>query len=116
MTKKEMFVKIRNAVSNDNEMVDFLNKEIALLDKRASAPKKPTAKQLENEKFKTLILEYLIESDTTLTRQDIQEAIPEISNLNWQRVTALLSALVNENKIARSYVKKTPYFSAIGTV
>ena len=48
MTKREMFVAIRNAVLDNEEMVAFIDHEIDLLERKSTSPKKPTETQKEN--------------------------------------------------------------------
>ena len=110
MTKKEMYLAIRNAVADNEEMVIFLTKEIEMLEKRAAAPRKPSKTQVENASFKTDILIALAEADEPLTIKGLQEIVPSIKGLSTQRVSALLSALRNEGRVTRSYVKGVAYF------
>lgn len=112
-TKREMFTEIRNAVADNEEMVAFLNKEIALLEKKANTPHKPTKTQVENEKYKKLILDYLTAEQTIHTLKEIQLGVPEVADFKCQKMTHLLTALINEKKVTRNYVKKVPYYSAI---
>ena len=111
-TKREMFTEIRNAVADNEEMVAFLNKEIALLEKTRNN-RKPTKTQVENEKYKKLILDYLIAEQTIHTLKEIQLGVSEVADFKCQKMTHLLTALINEKKITRNYVKKVPYYSAI---
>ena len=114
MTKKEMFIAMLAipAIAENAEMTDFINHEIELLIKKSSAERKPTKVQLENENFKTAILNHLIEIGTARCIKELQAEIPEISGLSNQRVTHLMTALVNSGKVTKEYVKKTPYYSA----
>jgi hypothetical protein len=117
MTKIELF---KNAItlintSNGNlaeinEVVEGLNHEIELLQRKASTPRKPTKTQLENEGFKTAIVSYLTEEGEPRTVKSIMETIEELGVLSNQRVTHLLTALRNEGKVKRTVVKKTPYY------
>lgn len=113
MTKKEMFTAILNipAVADNKDMVDFINHEIELLVKKSSAERKPTKAQLENEVFKTCIVDYLNSVGTAHCIKEMQSAISEIAELSNQRITHLLTALVNEGKITKEYRKKTPYYT-----
>lgn len=113
MTKREMFAAIREVVIDNAEMTAFIDHEIELLVKKSSAERKPTKVQLENAHFKEIILAYLTEAGTARCIKELQAEIPEISDLSNQRVTHLMTALVNENKVTKEYVKKTPYYSAI---
>ena len=99
MTKREMFVAIREVVVDNADMVAFIDNEIKLLDKKRSASRKPTATQIENDSCKADIVAYLIEVDQPKTIRELQ------------RVTHMLSALVKEGKLVKVYVKKTPYYS-----
>lgn len=122
MTKIELF---KNAISivefakseysNDDaakidEVIEGLNHEIELLQRKASTPRKPTKTQLENESYKTAIVSYLTEEGEPRTVKSIMETIKELGILSNQRVTHLLTALRNEGKVKRTVVKKTPYY------
>lgn len=115
MTKKEMFTAMLAipAIADNADMKEFINHEIELLNKKSSTERKPTATQIENENFKTLIFNHLVEVGTAKCIKELQADIPEITELSNQRVTHLMTALVKANKITKEYVKKTPYYSAI---
>lgn len=115
MTKREMFTAMLAipAVADNAEMTAFINHEIELLVKKSSAERKPTKVQLENENFKTVIFNYLAEIGTARCIKELQAEIPEIAELSNQRVTHLMTALVNSNKVTKEYVKKTPFYSAV---
>lgn len=111
MTKREMFAEIRKVVIDNAEMVAFIDKQIELLDNRKASPKRPTAKQLENEGFKADIIASLIEVDKPVTIKELCDACPSIAGLSNQRITHLLMALQSEGKVVRTLVKKTPFFA-----
>ena len=115
MTKREMFTAMLAipAIADNAEMTEFINHEIELLVKKSSAERKPTKTQIENEAFKTAILNYLIKVEVGRCIKDLQAEIPEISELSNQRVTHLMTALVNSDKVTKEYVKKTPFYSAV---
>lgn len=113
MTKREMFAAIREVVIDNAEMTAFIDHEIELLVKKSSAERKPTKVQLENAHFKELILNYLTEIGTARCIKELQAEIPEISTLSNQRVTHLMTALVDTGKVMKEYVKKTPFYSAV---
>lgn len=113
MTKREMFTAIREVVADNADMVTFIDHELELLNKKSSAERKPTATQIENENFKKLIFNHLVELGTAKCIKELQTDIPEIAELSNQRVTHLMTALIKENKITKEYVKKTPFYSAI---
>lgn len=111
MTKKEMFNEILAVVADNAEMVEFINHEIELLNRKSSAVRKPTKNQLENEGFKADIVDYLKDADAPKTIKELQTAIPSLADLTNQRITHLLTDLVKAETLTKNYVKKTPYYS-----
>jgi len=111
MTKKEMFAEIRAMVIDNAEMVAFIDHEIELLDRKSNGTRKPTKTQVENDGFKADILTALAEADAPLTIKELCTVCPSIDGLTNQRITHLLTDLRKDGRVARSYVKKVPYFS-----
>jgi hypothetical protein len=111
MTKKDYFNAIRAIVIDNQELVDFIDREIELLNRKSSSKRKPTERQIENEGLKNLILETLMKNDTLMSIPELQDSIPELADLKTQRVSALLIALRKEKKVKRTYIKKVAYFS-----
>lgn len=118
MTKKEMFAAIINAVEGKPtettaaEMVEFLNHEIDLLNrKRSSKSSKPTAKQMENEAIKECIMEILSHSLEGLTATDIMNELEAVSiTASNQKVNALVKQLISAELVDRKEVKGKAYF------
>lgn len=132
MTKKEMFTAIANLVDENNleildelgdtvvssnGIVDFLKKEIALLDKRNSYKSKSNKRAEVNQPIKDAIVEVLTNSDKGLTVSEITKA-PEVQAFSTEdkaisgnKVTALLVQLRKDGIVKREYVKKVAYFS-----
>lgn len=120
MTKKEMFMAIRDAIASDafandtvtnkDEMIDFINREIKLLERKSGGTRKPTATQIENEKLKAEIMAYLTEVDTMKCIKELEQEIPSLTGRSNQKISRLLKALVDTGKLDRETVKKTPYF------
>lgn len=111
MTKIEMFKSIREAVSTNSEMVAFIDHEIELLSKKASTPRKPTKTQIENESFKSAIVEYLSTADVPKTIKDMQAEVEGFDTLSNQRISHMLTDLRKAGIVARTYVKKVAYFA-----
>ena len=103
-TKRDNFNALLNieAVKADPSLVEFIEHEIALLDKKNSAERKPTAKQVENAGFKADILAWM-EPSTNYACADIVKGVPSIvaAGLSANRVTAMLTQLVNDGSIVR---------------
>ena len=110
MTKRESYTMLREIVKDNAELVAFIDHEIELLNKKNNAKSdKPTAKQMENESFKADILNAMTDKPNTIS--ELQEIVPSISELSNQRVSAMVTALVNENKVVRTVVKRKAYFA-----
>ena len=111
ITKKDYFNAIRAIVIDNQELVDFIDRELELLNRKSSSKRKPTERQVENEGSKNLILETLMKNDTLMSIPELTDSIPELAGLKTQRISALLIALRKEKKVKRTYVKKVAYFS-----
>jgi len=110
ITKAQMLTMIKavEGVATNPAMVEFIDHEIELLEKKA-ANKKPTKAQAENESVKTAILEVLTHEGATVT--DIQKKSEVLGELSNQRVSALLRQLVEVGKVVKTVDKKKSFFS-----
>ena len=109
MTKRESYAKIREIVKDNAELVAFIDHEVELLNKKNNAPKKPTEKQVENEKLKDIILAEMGNKPMTVT--EMQTNISALADLSNQRVTAIVRQLVEDNSLIRTVVKRKAYFT-----
>lgn len=100
------------AVAENAELVEFINHEIELLDKKNTAERKPTAKQVENAGFKADILAWM-EPDTKYLSADVAKGVPSIiaAGISPNRVTAMLTQLVNDGAVIRTEDKRKSYYS-----
>lgn len=92
-------------------MLNFLEHEIDLLNKKNSTEKKPTATQVANEALKNTILDYM-EPSIGYTVTDIIKGVEECSELSNQKVSALMRALKEEGKLTKTEGKKTLFYLA----
>lgn len=109
-TKREYFNELKTIVSDNDALVAFINHELELLDKKNSAPKNPTAKQIENEKVKDYILAHLVKPMTIseMLKDFLADYPTELSN---QRVSAIVKQLVEDNAVIRTVKQRKAYFS-----
>lgn len=101
-----------NAVSDD-AVKEKLTALRAQMVKKNTAERKPTAKQKENEVYKTAIVAAL---DTTpRTISEIVGLVPELAELSNQRVAAMLTALTKgeDAPLVRSEFKRKAYFAKV---
>ena len=107
MTKVEMFEAIKAVVVDNAEMVDFINHEIELVQKRNSRKSsKPTKKQTENLAIKEAIKDMLANTEG-MTATEVATAV----NVSPAKATALLTQLVKAEEIKRTVEKKVARFS-----
>lgn len=113
VTKREYYGMILGMaeVQERQDLVDFINHEVELLDKKASN-KRPTKVQVENENIKNIILKTLTNLDRVATISEIQDANKELQELSNQKISALLKLLINDNKVTRIEDKRKAYFKA----
>ena len=92
----------------------FLRERIAQTAKKnASGGNKPTAQQIANEGIKTTIVEVLGELGVPSTITDMQKYSAELANLSNQRITSLLTQLVDKGNgsVVRTEVKGKAHFA-----
>ena len=94
------------------ELVEKIDNELALLAKKNSAEKKPTAQQTANEGIKSAIVDGM-ESGKAYTITDIIKSVPECADLTNQRVSALMRQLVESGAGVRTEDKRKAYFSKV---
>ena len=108
MTKKQYFGVLLEIVKGNEDLENFINHEIELLDKKASSGTK-TKNQVENENIKVEILNALADFGKGVT---VTELMNKVAYSN-QKLSALLKQLVEENKVERTEDKRKVYFSLI---
>lgn len=110
MTKRDYFKAIIAETSNE-AIKAFCEKEIALLEAKAEKAKGKTSKaKTETEARKAIVLDALAEIGIPVSVSALmkREALAEFSN---QRVTALLTQLLEDKKVKREVVKRVAYYS-----
>ena len=91
------------------QVIEFAEHETALLSKKSSGERKPTAKQVESAKRREAIKAVLTGEGQTIT--DIQAASDELGALSGHQISALLSPMVADGVVIRSKVKGVTYFA-----
>ena len=116
MTKKETINLLIDVLTGAKEVedmqifVDFLVHERELLEKKSSNSGQ-TKTQKENEVIKDKIVETLKELDKPVIITEIQGANEELANYSNQKISALLTQLVNSKVVKRVIDKKKAYFT-----
>lgn len=117
MTKKEMFQVLlaMDCVKERADLVNFIEHEIELLERKNGGSRKPTAQQVTNEKIKDKILEILIKPMTaTQIMKAVEPDFPEIALTN-QRISALLRSLGKDGtgEVEKYIEKRVTYFKKV---
>ena len=109
VTVKSQFESIKEILLDGGymDLADFVDGRIALLDKHAKAERKPTAKQIENEGFKTDILNWM-EPDVAYTAGDVLKGVPSIvaAGMSINRVSALMTQLKDAGAVSVTVEKR----------
>lgn len=101
-----------NAVT-DGEVKDKLTVLKAQIEKKNSADRKPTKKQVENDGYKQAILSVMTTEPKTIS--EIVGLVPELAELSNQRVSAMVTSLTKgENApLVRTEFKRKAYFAKV---
>lgn len=112
MTKRDYFNTLLDMadVKSNPKLVEFIEHELELLDRKNSADKKPTAQQTVNEGIKAAILDNMVEG-ARYTITDLIKSVPECADLTNQRVSALMRQLIEAKLVVRIEDKRKAYFS-----
>lgn len=110
MTKRDYFNRILSYAHDEDKA--FIEHELELLDKRTTAERKPTPKQVENVGFKSDILAWM-EPATQYAAADVVKGVPSIvaAGLSAQRVSAMLTQLVNDGSLVKTVDKRKSVYS-----
>lgn len=109
LTKKDYFNRLLeiSEVQNDEILVEFINHELKLLEKKKGTL---TATQKLNIDLRNDIVKYLREVKEPKTISELQEEISSLSGFNGQKISALLTPLVNEGIVLRKKEHKLTLF------
>lgn len=95
------------------EVVAKLTTMVEQLDKKASAPKKPTAKQVAAIGEAEEVYEALKGLGKAVTVSELMEACPELAKFGSnQKVASLLRSML-DGKVVRTEEKRKAYFKAV---
>ena len=114
LTKREKFAMVREILeqANKTDLVEFVDHEVELLNRKNSSSGKLTPKQKENEKIKNVIVKVLLKNGGGMTVTQLMKT-EELSDYSTNKLTALVTQLKNENRVIRYVEKKVKYFKAV---
>lgn len=115
ITKRERFAEIITIVTElgREDLVDFCNHEIELLDKKASKSGESKSKK-ENEELMNILYNELVEIGKAVTITEFMKASPTATEreLSNQKITSLFSKMVG-TRVDKVVLKGKSYYSAI---
>jgi predicted DNA-binding transcriptional regulator len=115
MTKKEKFEMLKALVKDNAMLVEFIDHEIELLDKKKSQGNAKANEKME--KSVELVYNALVsvgrpvKVSELIKETDLSELANESEIVSPQKVSALLKKLVDSGKVVRMVDKKNTYFS-----
>ena len=117
MTKREMFNMILslNEVQENSALMEAVKHEIALLDKKANAERKPTQNQIQNETYKEAIVSYMSAINAPRSVKEMMSEIESLHGLSTPKVSALVTALYDKGNgiLSRETIKKVNYYKIV---
>ena len=114
MTKKEMFTLIATLNATNQEIVDFCNHEIELLEKKKSNGNAKANEKME--KSVELVYNALVSAGVPVSASELiakgglEELENEFGVVSTQKVSAYLNKLVAVGKVEKFTEKKKTYF------
>lgn len=110
ITKKEYFKMIREIVADNSELVEFVDRELELLNRKSSSKSK-TPTQVENDNIMETIKNELARIYKPVTITELQSESEELATYSNQKLSALLKKLVDTKQVTKVIDKKKSYFS-----
>lgn len=110
MTKKDFFKELRGMVTDRQDLVDFIDHELELLDRKSSKSSE-TKTQIENKSIMETILSELTRIARPITISELQSESDILKEYSNQKLSALLKKLVDSNQVVKTTDKKKSYFS-----
>ena len=110
LTKRDYFKELRGMVANRQDLVDFIDHELELLDRKSSKSAE-TKTQIENKSIMETILSELTRIARPITISELQSESEILKDYSNQKLSALLKKLVDSNQVVKTTDKKKSYFS-----
>lgn len=114
MTKAQMFEAIKAVpeVAKNEEMVEFIDKQIAQLAKRKTTE---TKTQKENVILMDKVLVAMESLGHKATATEIMKYDEELATYSLPKISAMLKKLIESGKVKRTTEKKIAYFEVTST-
>ena len=118
MTKKEKFEMLKVLVADNDMLVEFIDHEIELLDKKKSNGNAKANEKMEKAVefvYETLVnMDRAVSVSELIAENDMSAIANELNVVSTQKVSALLKKLVDSGRIVKFTDKKKTYFKVVG--
>ena len=119
MTKKDWFAVLRVMVANaemaeaeKNGALAFIDREVELLNKKSNNSR-DTKKQKENKALAEVVLAELGKMEKPMAIAELIKASEVLGAYTTQKLTPILKALKNEQRVVMTTEKKRNYYSVV---
>ena len=114
LTKRDHFTALLNIdeVKSNSALVEFINHEIDLLNRKNSTEKKPTATQVANQALMADIYENM-DANRLYSISEMIKEFPCCSELSTPKVSAIIRLLITDSKVERTEDKRKAFFRKI---
>ena len=114
-TQRDNFNEIRQILVDGgypDRLIEFIDGRLAQIDKKNTAERKPTAKQVENAELSDAILGWM-ELDHLYSVAEIAKTCPALveRGISAARVTPMLTKLKDAGKVIRTEDKRKAFYS-----
>ena len=112
-TVKALEVALSYVPADMTDVVEKLEKMKEQAIKKNTAPRKPSAKQVENDAVRAEILDFLRTVGQPVTIADIKAGVPTLADATSQRVSGLLRVLYMGAMVTKFVDKRVTYFEIV---
>lgn len=113
-TKRDNFTALLklSEVQADAKLVEFINHEIDLLDRKNTVDKKPTKTQQENEVIKSAVLSSM-EDNRLYSISEMLKEFPACADMSNQKLSSLVRQMVLDKQVERVEEKRKAFFRKV---
>lgn len=113
-TKRDNFTALLklSEVQADAKLVEFINHEIDLLDRKNTVDKKPTKTQQENEVIKSAVLSSM-EDNRLYSISEMLKEFPACKDMSNQKLSSLVRQMVLDKQVERVEEKRKAFFRKV---
>lgn len=107
-TKREFFGELRAMVEGNEELTNFIDHELELLDKKSTS--KSNKVNTEHTELMETIKNELARIDRAVTITELQKESETLADYSNQKLSAMLKKLVDNGVVTKVVDKKKSYF------